>query len=99
MTRHNFLDETHRGPFHKSSYERCLLYEFVKPVLNYGFNEFVAFTNFCETGPRSLLHTYDIIYILLNFPLYCFMVSRYNLFPCLFSPMRYIDMHDFTFKY
>ena len=23
-----------RGPFHKSSYERFLLYEFVEPVLN-----------------------------------------------------------------
>ena len=44
-----------RGPFHKSSYERCLLYEFVKPVLNYGFNEFVAFTNLCETGPSAAI--------------------------------------------
>ena len=41
------------GPFHKSSYERFLLYEFVKPVLNYRFNEFVALTNLCETGPCS----------------------------------------------
>ena len=41
------------GPFHKSSYERFLLYEFVMPVINYGFNEFVAFTNLCETGPWS----------------------------------------------
>ena len=39
------------GPFHKSSYERFLLYEFVKPVLNYRSNEFVALTNLCETRP------------------------------------------------
>ena len=39
-----------RGPFHKSSYERFLLYEFVEPVLKYGSNEFVALTNLCETG-------------------------------------------------
>ena len=38
------------GPFHKSSYERFLLYEFVEPVLNYGSNEIVALTNLCETG-------------------------------------------------
>ena len=44
------------GPFHKSSYERFLLYEFVMPVLNYGFNEFVAFTNLCETGPWMLAY-------------------------------------------
>ena len=43
-----------RGPFHKSSYERFLLYEFVDPVLNYMPNEFVALTNLCETGPRTL---------------------------------------------
>ena len=43
----------HWGPFHKSSYERFLLYEFVKPVLNYRSNEFVALTNLCETGPWS----------------------------------------------
>ena len=43
-----------RGPFHKSSYERFLLYEFVEPVLNYGSNEFVALKNLCETGPCSL---------------------------------------------
>ena len=42
------------GPFHKSSYERFLLYEFVEPVLNYRSNEFVALTNLCETGSRSL---------------------------------------------
>ena len=42
-----------RGPFHKSSYKRFLLYEFVEPVLNYGSNEFVAVTNLYETGPRS----------------------------------------------
>ena len=36
-----------RGPFHKSSYERFLLYEFVEPVLNYRSNEFVALTNLC----------------------------------------------------
>ena len=39
------------GPFHNSSYERFLLYEFVEPVLKYGSNEFVALTNLCETGP------------------------------------------------
>ena len=44
-------DQT-RGPFHKSSYERFLLYEFVEPVFNYRSNEFVALTNLCETGPR-----------------------------------------------
>ena len=38
------------GPFHKSSYKRFLLYEFVEPVLNYRSNEFVALTNLCETG-------------------------------------------------
>ena len=38
------------GPFHKSSYERFLLYQFVEPVLNYRSNEFVALTNLCETG-------------------------------------------------
>ena len=38
------------GPFHKSSYERLLLYEFVEPVLNYRSNEFVALKNLCETG-------------------------------------------------
>ena len=38
------------GPFHKSSYERFLLYEFVESVLNYGSNEFVALVNICETG-------------------------------------------------
>ena len=43
-----------RGPFHKSSYEQVLLYEFVEPVLNYRSNEFVALTNLCETGPRCL---------------------------------------------
>ena len=32
-----------RGPFHKSSYERFLFYEFVEPVLNYRSYEFVAF--------------------------------------------------------
>ena len=36
-----------RGPFHKSSYERFLLY---RP------NEFVALTNLCETGPRLILY-------------------------------------------
>ena len=41
-----------RGPFHKSSYERFLLYKFVEPVLNYRSNEFVALTNLCETVPR-----------------------------------------------
>ena len=41
------------GPFHKSSYEWYLLYEFVEPVLNYRSNEFVALTNLCETGPWS----------------------------------------------
>ena len=41
----------YRGPFHKSSYERLLLYEFVEPVLNFWSNEFVALTNLCETGP------------------------------------------------
>ena len=40
-----------RGPFHKSSYERFLLYELVEPVLSYRSNEFVALTNLCETGP------------------------------------------------
>ena len=40
-----------RGPFHKSSYERFLLYEFVEPVLNYMSNEFVDLTNLCETRP------------------------------------------------
>ena len=40
------------GPFHKSSYERFLLYEFVELVLNYRSNEFVALTNLCETGSR-----------------------------------------------
>ena len=39
------------GPFHKSSYERFLLYEFVEPVFSYRSNEFVALTNLCETGP------------------------------------------------
>ena len=40
--------------FHKSSYERFLLYEFVEPVLNYGCSDFVALTNLFETGPRSI---------------------------------------------
>ena len=39
------------GPFHKSSYERFLLYDFVEPVLKYRSNEFVALTNLWETGP------------------------------------------------
>ena len=39
------------GPFHKSSYEQFLLYEFVEPMLNYGSNEFVSLTKFYETGP------------------------------------------------
>ena len=39
------------GPFHKSSYERVLLYEFVELVLNYRSNEFVAIKNLCEMGP------------------------------------------------
>ena len=34
-----------RGLFHKGSYERYLLYEFVELVLNYGSNEFVALKN------------------------------------------------------
>ena len=42
------------GPFHKSSYERFLLYEFVEPVLNYRPNEFVVLTNLCETGPWTV---------------------------------------------
>ena len=42
---------TDQGPFHKSSYERFSLYEFVEPVLNYRCNEFVALTNLCETVP------------------------------------------------
>ena len=42
-----------RGSFHKSSYERFLFYEFVEPMLNYWCNEFVAFTNLSETGPRT----------------------------------------------
>ena len=46
-------EQSCREPFHKSSYERFLLYEFVEPVLNYMSNEFVALTNLCETGPRS----------------------------------------------
>ena len=46
------------GPFHKSSYERFVLYKFVDPVLNYGSNEFVALTNLCETGPMSLVNFY-----------------------------------------
>ena len=64
----NFLWIEPWGPFHKSSYERCLVYEFVEPVLNYGSNEFVALTNLCETGPwlvtqrflraTNLLHLY-----------------------------------------
>ena len=43
-----------RGPFHKNSYERFLLYEFVEPVFNYRSNEFVALTNLCETGPSVM---------------------------------------------
>ena len=43
-----------RGPFHKSLYERVLFYEFVEPALNYMYNEFVALTTLCETGPRFL---------------------------------------------
>ena len=42
-----------KGPFHKSSYERFLLYVFVEPVLKYGSNEFVARTNLCEVGPSA----------------------------------------------
>ena len=44
-----------RTPFHKNLYRRFLLYEFVKPVLNCRFNEFVAFTNLCVTGPSVLI--------------------------------------------
>ena len=51
------------GPFHKSSYKRFLLYEFVEPVLNYRSNEFVALTNLCETGLCTVVHTrgYDTL--------------------------------------
>ena len=49
------------GPFHKSSYERFLLYEFVEPVLNYGSNEFVALKNLCETGPCSFAIEVDML--------------------------------------
>ena len=42
------------GPFHKGSYERFLLYEFVEPVLKYRSNEFVALTNLWETGPWAV---------------------------------------------
>ena len=44
-------NEQTRGPFHKSLYERFLLYKFVELVLNYRSNEFVALTNLCEMGP------------------------------------------------
>ena len=33
------------GAFHKSLYERFLLYQFIEPVLNYRWSEFVALTN------------------------------------------------------
>ena len=44
-----------RGPFHKNSYERILLYKFVEPVLNYRSNKLVALTILCEIGPRMFL--------------------------------------------
>ena len=47
------------GPFHKSLYERVLLYVFVEPVLNYRSKEFVALTNLYETGPWS----FDLRYL------------------------------------
>ena len=40
------------GPVSQKFVRTILLYEFVKPVLNYRSNEFVALTNLCETGPR-----------------------------------------------
>ena len=55
-----YYDKHNRGPFHKSSYERFLLYEFVEPVLNYRSNEFVALTNLCETGPRCINYVVSI---------------------------------------
>ena len=36
------------GLFHKSLYKRFSLYEFVKPVLNYKCNEFIALAYLCE---------------------------------------------------
>ena len=59
-----FKNQNTWGPFHKSSYERVLLYEFVEPVLNYRSNEFVALTNLCETGPWTL---YDQTILLLEY--------------------------------
>ena len=53
-----------RRPFHKSSYERFLLYEFVEPVLNYGSNEFVALTNLCETGPSFSKHLKSVFIVI-----------------------------------
>ena len=44
---------TTRGPFHKSLYERFLLYEFVEHVSKYESNEFVALTNLCEMEPSN----------------------------------------------
>ena len=51
ISNHRCSSKQNWGPFHKSLYERFLLYEFVELVLNYRPNEFVAFTNLCETGP------------------------------------------------
>ena len=53
-----------RGPFHKSLYERFLLYEFVEPVLKYRSNVFIALTNLSETGPRC---GYESLQLLLFF--------------------------------
>ena len=63
---HNNLTRSHgRGPFHKSSYEQVLLYEFVEPVLNYiGLTNFVPLTNLCETGPSILFRRGVVAYVL-----------------------------------
>ena len=39
--------------FHKSSYERFLLYEFVEPMCNCRRKKFVALTNLCETEKQK----------------------------------------------
>ena len=50
---HNNLTRSHgRGPFHKSSYEQVLLYEFVEPVLNYiGLTNSYLLRIFVKRGP------------------------------------------------